>query len=115
MEIKLIKRLAWFWLIFACSPLLVWYFTHLFPGAVWLWSWIPLWAWFVHSKRDELDRGLVFLVGSALIATIGKSLIGTAEHQEVVDMIYQLLLLIGGGVGGNFMAYWLVEQRKHAS
>lgn len=75
---------------------------------------MPLWAWFVHSKRDELDRGLVFLVGSVLIATIGKALVKSAEHPDVVEMIYQMLLLIGGGVGGNFMAYWLIEQKKCA-
>jgi hypothetical protein len=108
----MLRRLAVFWIIFLLSPLLILYFTNLFPAALWIWTWAPLWGWFIYSKQGGLERGLIFLIGSVLIATIGKSIVSGAENSDVVEMVYQLILMIGGSVGGNFISHYLILDKK---
>ena len=91
------------------SPLVLLYFTHITAAALWCWAWGVVWFVFINSKRDELTRGLGFIVASVFVAIAGKSKIGQVEHAETVEMIQNVILLISGGVGGNFMAAYLLK------
>jgi hypothetical protein len=106
----IVKKMAWFWLIVIASPFLIAYYTSIDSTALWCWSWIGAWAIFIHWKTDELTRGLFFIVASTFIAVIGKSIIGTNEHTEVMEMVQNVMLLVSGGVGGNFMAAYLLKK-----
>ena len=111
-EEMLLKKMAWFWIVFAFSPLLLWYFTHIGAAAVWCWAWLVVWCVFIYWKTDELTRGLVFIVASVFVAIAGKSIIGNTEHAEVIDMVQNVILLISGGVGGNFIAAYLLKDQN---
>lgn len=106
----LVKKMVWFWLIFALSPIALAYFTSNTATALWCWVWLAIWAIFIHWKTDELTRGLFFIVASVFVAIIGKSMIGCNEHAEVLDMVQNVILLVSGGVGGNFMAAYLLKK-----
>lgn len=102
--------MAWFWVVFALSPLALAYFTSIDGTAIWCWAWLAVWAVFIHWKTDELTRGLVLIVASVFIAIAGKSIIGCNEYPEVIDMVQNVILLVSSGVGGNFMAAYLLKK-----
>ena len=106
----LFKKMIWFWLIFATSPLALVYFTSINATALWCWAWLVIWAIFVHWKTDELTRGLFFIAASVFVAIIGKSMIEAKGHAEVINMVQNVILLVSGGVGGNFMAAYLLKK-----
>jgi hypothetical protein len=106
------EKIIWFWTVFAISPLFLWGFTQISATAVWCWTWLAVWAVFVYWKTDALTKGLVFIVASVFVAIAGKSLIGHAEQGEVIDMVQNVILLISGGVGGNFMSAYLVNEQS---
>lgn len=105
------KKIAWFWIVFLFSPLLLWYFTHIGGAALWCWAWLAVWFVFINWKTDELTRGLAFIVASVFIAITGRLMIGQTEHAAVLDAIQNVILLISGGVGGNFMAAYLLKNQ----
>lgn len=106
----LVKKTIWFWVIFAISPFALAYKTSIIATVAWCWVWLMIWAIFMHWKTDELTRGLFFIVASVFIAIVGKSIIGSTEHAEIIDMVQNVMLLVSGGVGGNFMAAYLLKK-----
>ncbi len=111
----LFKKMLWFWVIFSISPFIAWWATNLSATAWWLGCWIVVWIWFVNSKADLLTRGLWFIMLSVFIAVIGKGLISPKDHKDIIDMIQNIMLLVSGGVGGNFMAHYLLHMPKQTS
>jgi hypothetical protein len=105
------KKAAVFFLLFGLSPLPLLYFSNLNGAAIWCWIWSGLWAWFVWSKSDAFTRGLILLVGSAALAIGGRLLLKGKESDDVIDMLSQVILLIGGGVGGNFISHYLMDRK----
>lgn len=108
--LAIVKKLAWFWLIFAISPIFLWYFTSQCATALWCWAWLVVWAVFIHSKADELTRGMAFIVASVFVVFAGKYFLGKTEHAEIIELVQNTMLLVAGGVGGNFMAAYLLRQ-----
>ncbi|MDR0776033.1 MAG: hypothetical protein LBE81_05280 [Azonexus sp.] len=87
-------------------------FSLFFGAAILCWVWIVIWAIFIHWKTDTLTRGLFFIVASVFIVIVGRSMLEGTEHKEVLDMLQNVILLISGGVGGNFMAAYLLDKEK---
>lgn len=106
---RLLKLSAWFFIIFILSPLLVWYFTNIGRAALWIWAWLILWFVFINAKWDELTKGLLLIVGSCWIAVGGRTLVH--EVVPVLDALQNMMLLIGGGVGGNFIYAFLAKKQ----
>lgn len=107
--------MAWFWIVFLLSPLILLYYTSINATAIWVWIWGVVWFYFVNSKADELTRGLIFIVASVFVAVVGKTMIGHTEQPETIEMVQNVMLLIGGGVGGNFMAAYMLKNHTTTS
>ena len=112
MNEKYLKAAAVVALLFALSPFFFVYFSLLKPIFLFLAVWLGVWTWFIYSKSDATTRGLVFLTLSIFIATLSKVYLRGKEDVDVLEMAYQLLLYIGGGVGANAMAHGLFTQKK---
>lgn len=99
----------------AVWPIGLWLLTNIGATAVWCIAWVALSTWFLFSKQDTATRGLWFVTVSVMIAFVGRYIVGASEHELVLDSVQNVMLLIGGGVGGNFMAAGMLEaDRKEA-
>ena len=98
-------------IFFALSPFILIYFGKLTYTAIWCWAWLALFAWFTFSGSDLDFRGLALIIGSVLITIFGKHYLTGKEEESILDVISQVFLVTGGGVGGNFLAHSML--RKH--
>jgi hypothetical protein len=108
-----VKKAAVIVALLAASPFFLFYFgmaTSL--TAAWMFAWIVLFAWFTFSKADFATRGLVLIGGSILFAVIGRMLLVRRENEQVLEALSQAFLIVGGGVGGNFLAYSMLPKRE---
>jgi hypothetical protein len=109
-ETKLIAAMI---VVFVLSPLWLIYFANLTEAAWWVWAWVVVWAIFVYAKWDDATKGL-FLIGSTcLVAVIGRTMV--KESAPVLDTIQQMMLLVAGGVGGNFITTYLKERKARTN
>lgn len=108
MNTKRFKCGAWMIIVGVFSPLWAWYFSQLLPAALWVYAWLVVWAIFVWTKWDDLTKGLVLIVGSCWVAMDGR--VWVAESAPVMDGVQNMMLLIGGGVGGNFIHGYLTKR-----
>lgn len=102
--INLKKNLSWFFLVLILSPFILWYFAEISLTAFWLIAWCLVWVWFVFSEKDNFDRGLIFIVASVFIAIAGKSYLQLKEQALILDMLYELMIIVSSAIGGNLMA-----------
>ena len=96
--------------LLAIAPAAFWYFGGLPHAAWWCWAWLLLFVVFLFLKIGAFEKGLIFAAGSVLIAVAGQHLAREAGQTApvVLDMLFQTMLLVGGGIGGNFMAHALI-------
>lgn len=99
--------LAWLF-----SPFFAMYFGIVKPTAVLCWAWIGLFTWFVFSKSAFDTRGIGLIVGSVFLAIGGEMYLEDQEAPQIVEALKQVFLLIGGSVGGSFLAHAMLEQEK---
>lgn len=96
-------------------PLIYWYFTNLDYVALWLWIWFCSFAWVIFSKAEFEFKGLTFLVLSVAIGVCGKGYFVGEVYEETfltVELLSQIMIVTGSGVGGNLIAYWMIEAQK---
>jgi hypothetical protein len=92
------------------SPYLAYYFSGIGWTALWVYAWLTVWTIFVRAKWDDATRGLFLIIASSWVAIIGKHYLH--ENEQVVDAIQNVMLLVGGGVGGNFLYAYLSKKQK---
>jgi hypothetical protein len=85
------------------APLAV-FFTSTGAASAWCGAWTLLFCWFLFSKQDHASRGLWLIVGTVAIAVIGKVLLKQYIPQDILEALSQMFMLVGGGVGGNFLS-----------
>lgn len=107
------KSVALFYILLMLSPILILYFNNLDPAFYLVWLWLGLWLWFVKSKHDIVIRGLFFVVISVLLAICGQLYLVDKENKHTIEILSQLFLIIGGGVGGNFMAHHFLSKKNN--
>lgn len=108
----MLKKSALIVLFFILAPIfLTLIYVGLHGAALWCFVWLCLWAWFVNSKQDIFNRGLFFTVFSVLVAFAGRAILKDKEHADILEMLSQTFLIIGGGVGGNFMAQYVLAKK----
>ena len=54
----------------------------------------------------------MLIVGSVAIAFVGRMFMKDTMSADVQEMLFQLFLITGGGVGGNFMAHGLLMRPR---
>lgn len=115
MHNKLSRTLIFVFLVVLLSPLAIIFFYGQIYLSLWIWSWFLLFAWFIHTKREYTERGYLFIVGSVAIAVLGKPFIEIHSDDEkiFVEVFTQVFILVGGGVGGNFIAQGLFNKDHH--
>lgn len=101
---------AWFFLLLILSPLLVVYLSGIGWTALWVYSWLFVWAIFVFTKWDEATKGMFLITASSWVAIIGKHYL--PENESVVEALQNVMLLVGGGVGGNFIYAYLSKKQE---
>lgn len=97
-------------------PIAYWYFTSLDDVALWLWIWFICFAWVIFSKLEFEFRGLTFLVLSVALGICGKSYFVGEIYKDAfltVELLSQVMIVIGSGVGGNLIVYWMFESKKN--
>jgi hypothetical protein len=80
------------------------------------WAWLIIW-WcvftiFLHASWRRENRGLFLLVMSAGLAATGIAYCTkvTPEFIWGIEFLAELMVLVGAGVGGNFMAAGYLER-----
>lgn len=101
---------AWFLLLVILSPFVVYYASGLTSVAIWVYIWLVVWAVFVNVKWDDASRGIFLIVVSSWVAILGKKFL--PANVPVVDAVQNVILLISGGVGGNFIYAYLASKKK---
>lgn len=91
-------------LIFALSPLILGFSTGMWRTSAWCWIWIVLLGISVTAPLSLEIRGLVLALGSVLIAVGGKRFLIGVEAPDTIEALSQAFIMIGGGLGGNFMS-----------
>lgn len=81
-------------------------------AGLWALVWLMLVCYFLWSSTEPFTRGLILIGGSVLIAFGGRHLIGSSTGALVLDSLQNMMLLVGSGLGGNFMAHQLLEERQ---
>ncbi len=101
---------AWILLVLVLSPLLAWYLSGIGWTALWVYAWLVVWAFFINSKWDDATKGMFLIVMSSWVAVIGKTYL--PENASVVEAVQNVMILISGGVGGNFIYAYLAEKKS---
>lgn len=96
---------AWVIIVLILSPILAWYFSGISWTALWVYAWLAVWAIFIKAKWDDATKGMFLIVMSSWVAVIGKTYL--PEDASVVEAIQNVMILISGGVGGNFIYAYL--------
>lgn len=104
---------AWVLLVFVMSPLLAWYFSGIGWTALWVYAWLAVWAIFINAQWDDATKGMFLIVMSSWVAVVGKKYL--PEDVAVVDALQNVMILISGGVGGNFIYAYLANQKASNS
>jgi len=101
-------------ILVALSPLGLTHYFKLPAAGLWMWLWIVVWFWFVNSRMGLMERGLWLVASTALIAVYGRFYLMEHElaNSVILDSMSQVMLLIGGGVGGNFIAHDLMHDKR---
>lgn len=86
-----------------------WYFSGIGWTALWVYAWLLVWAIFVNAKWDDATKGMFLIVMSSWVAIIGKKYL--PEDASVVDAVQNVMILISGGVGGNFIYAYLAAKK----
>lgn len=102
---------------FFFSPWIFGSFYELKGGEWWIWSWLLLFAWFILSRQRLDVRGIVLIMGSIFLVVVGKTLLLRSidpPSQEMLDIISQVMLIMGGSVGANMFSQTLIDKHnKH--
>ncbi|MFC5550290.1 hypothetical protein [Massilia aerilata] len=105
-----LRIVAWLLLVVILSPLAAWYFSGVGWTALWIYAWLAVWAIFVNAKWDDATKGMFLIVMSSWIAILGKKYL--PEDVSVVEAIQNVMILISGGVGGNFIYAYLATRKS---
>lgn len=103
------RVIAWMLLAVMLSPLLAWYLSGVGWTAIWVYAWLVVWWIFVNAKWDDATKGMFLIVMSSWVAIIGKTCL--PEDAAVVEAVQTVMILISGGVGGNFIYAYLATKK----
>jgi hypothetical protein len=104
-----LRPVAWVLLLVVLSPLLAWYFSGIGWTALWVYAWLAVWAIFINAKWDDATKGIFLIAMSSWVAIIGKQYL--PENATVVEAVENIMILVSGGVGGNFIYAYLANKR----
>lgn len=92
-------------------PFVALYGSILSPAGVLALFWLCMFAIFIFSKWQLEYRGLFLIATSVGVALLGKA---AFSDQGLIDYLYEFVMLVGGGVGGNFIAAGLLRSERPA-
>ena len=101
----------------------IFYFVVVIPVLIYLisgFNWVGLWCVFwvpgflfttIYSRWSLFDRGMLLISWTVLFAAIGVELIiqYVPERKTTVEMVNLMFVMLGGGIGGSFMAHDLIH------
>lgn len=94
------------------SPCAVMFLSSMPGVVVWVYAWLSLWGIF-YTRQDDLTKGLVLIVCTCWITIAGRALLEDSE--TLLNAVQNMMLLISGGVGGNFIYAHLARLQKGAA
>lgn len=110
MSIPFMRKAAIFFFIFMVSPIVAAYLSGIGWTGIWIWGWLLVWTIFVNIKWDDATKGIFLIAASSWIAIIGKH--SLPEKAPVIEAIENVMILVAGGVGGNFIYAYLAKQKE---
>ena len=90
-------------------PILAFYDSLLTPFSAFLIFWLCMFCVFLFSNWALEKRGFFLVAVSIALALIGRKAFG---EQVLSEFFSEFILLIGTGVGGNFVAAGLLKNEK---
>lgn len=103
---------------FFFSPWIFGSFYELKGSQWWIWSWLLLFAWFIVSRQRLDVRSIVLIMGSIFLVVAGKTLLLRSDappSMEMLDIISQVMLIMGGSVGANVFSQTLIDKSQRAN
>lgn len=100
---------------FFFSPWIFGSFYELKGSQWWIWSWLLLFAWFILSRQRLDVRSIVLIMGSIFLVVAGKTLLLRSMEppsMELLDIISQVMLIMGGSVGANVFSQTLIDKNQ---
>lgn len=85
------------------------------PVASWIVLWLLSFAMLLFCRGSLQERGLIFLVSSVVIAVGGQKILDSIYGKQfIVELLAQVFIVLGAGIGANLISNWLVtiEQRR---
>lgn len=109
----MLKKTTWLLNLAAFIYLALVYYYGSIAIVFWSMGWSVAWVVLLHWNADHLKRGLAFVALSVIVAFLGRIMIGSSAPPDVLDMIQNMILLVAGGVGGNFISYSLLNSENN--
>ncbi len=91
-------------------PFVALYGSILSPAGALAIFWLCMLTVFLFVKWQLEFRGLFLVTVSVGVALLGKAAFG---QDGLIEYMYQFVMLVGGGVGGNFIAAGLLKNQQH--
>lgn len=109
MGTRAIKWLAILVFSLITLPFVVVYSSILTPAGGLAIFWICILGIFLFAKWPLEYRGIFLVAFSVGVALLGKAAFGDGG---LIEYLYQFVMLVGGGVGGNFIATGLLRSHQ---
>lgn len=86
------------------------------PVGAWILVWLALFASLLFLEHFKLEtRGLWFLIFSVVLGVGGKKFFGDMDGSGfIIEVLSQVMILVGAGLGSNIMSTWLLEAERRA-
>ena len=90
-------------------PFVAVYGSILSPAGALAIFWLCIFGIFLFANWQLEYRGISLITLSAGVALLGKAAFGDGG---LIEHLYQFVMLVGGGVGGNFIAVGLLRSHQ---